>query len=59
MISSAKNKDMAGEVKSNKTEYFFAGGSEYLPCTVLAADPQEAEEQWKKVRVKNPSFNNN
>lgn len=34
-----------------KSEYFFAGSTQYLPITITAASLAEATEEWKKVRV--------
>ena len=51
-----KNKDMATvESKANKgelQEFFFSGGLEYKPITVLARNRQEAEAEWERVREK-------
>ncbi len=53
MIDKAKNKSMEGkDNKQNKSEFFFAGGLEHEPMTIVAENAVEAEEQWKKARIK-------
>lgn len=38
--------------KHNKgEEFFFPGGTEYLPQTVIAESSQQAEEIWHKTKV--------
>jgi len=32
-------------------EYFFSGGLEFLPITVIASSREEAEEKWKAARI--------
>lgn len=56
MIKKAKNKDMADApvAKENKgvaQEYFFAGGTEYKPVTIVADSKEEAEALYLKTRV--------
>ena len=48
MIKEATNKD-AGDATE---QYFFSGGTEYEPVTVMAKDSKEAEEIWLKIRKK-------
>lgn len=60
-IKNAANKDMADvKTKENKAlaEYFFAGGMEYYPITILAASQAEAEELYIKQRVPVNNTNN-
>ena len=50
-----KNK-MIGETdvknKSEKEDFFFAGGLEYLPQTIRAESREEAEKIWLETRKK-------
>ena len=39
------------ESASNLTEYFFAGGGEYVPMTILAASIEEATAEYEVRRV--------
>lgn len=54
MIEKAQNKDMASvSTKANKApdvEYFFSGGMEYLPMTILAESYTQALEIWTTTR---------
>lgn len=51
-IEQANNRDMASATnKANKgEEYFFSGGLEFQPYTVIAESQDEAYTQWLKVR---------
>ena len=33
-------------------EYFFSGGTEYLPQTITAKSKEEAEKEWLQIRKK-------
>ena len=45
---------MEQEIKKPTTtqeEYFFPGGTEYLPTTIIASSRAEAEKEWQRVRA--------
>ena len=49
----SKNKMLNGdEAKTKGNEYFFSGGLEYEPQTVMADTPEEAEKIWVETRKK-------
>lgn len=52
METSRKNKMVASAPASKVEgqEYHFAGGNEYLPCTVVASSLEEAEQKWVEKR---------
>lgn len=39
------------KAKALEQEWFFSGGMEYVPITILAATYEEALEKWQKKRV--------
>jgi hypothetical protein len=49
-----KNKMVDGTKEKNKgvgsEEFFFSGGLEYLPQTILAEGREEAEKIWQETR---------
>ncbi|MDQ3158807.1 MAG: hypothetical protein M3P98_01560 [bacterium] len=57
MIELSKNKDMANTPKKTKEigakeDYFFPGGTKYLPQTVQAESQEEANEIYEKSKAK-------
>ena len=50
----SKNKMLGSEEVKNKgsEEYFFSGGLEYIPQTIRADTPEEAEKIWIGTRKK-------
>ncbi len=55
----SKNKMVSGDEVKTKQEYFFSGGGEYLPQTVEAESPSEAERTWAETRKKVESLEAN
>ncbi len=57
MQTQSQNKMMHADDANNKDEtlleeYHFAGAGEYMPLTILAKSRDQAEECWRKQRVK-------
>jgi hypothetical protein len=51
MIKNAQNKDMANvETKTDKSEYFFSGGTTHKAKTILASSLREAEEIYENTK---------
>lgn len=40
------------EASTKGTEFFFSGGAEYLPQTIIAESQREAEKMWLQSRKK-------
>lgn len=52
METAYKNKQMDSAKTKVQEEYFYPGGGEYEPATVLASSQAEADKQWEKSRIK-------
>lgn len=54
MQATYKNKRMDGPEtsKAEGSEYFFPGGGEYKPMSVLAPDIDSATKEWEQKREK-------
>lgn len=50
MQTNNKNKMIDQTQVKTKEEFFFAGGLEYLPQTIVAESREEAERTWLETR---------
>jgi hypothetical protein len=52
MQNKSQNKAMTPETTAQKAQesYFFAGGGEYEPISVVASSQEEALKKWEAVR---------
>ncbi len=54
MQATYKNKRMEGPetAKTAQDEYFFPGGGEYKPMSIMAQDLESATKEWEQNREK-------
>lgn len=47
-----KEGEMSVKKAGTEIEFFFSGGTEYIPQTIRAKSREEAEKQWLQTRKK-------